>query len=217
MNGISGIIFDLDGVLIHTDDFHYRAWKRVADRHGIRFDREINNRLRGVSRMESLEIILQSGGKALTEREKELFAEEKNNLYREYLSELTPDSVAPEVRALLGALKGKGYSLAVGSSSKNAGMILRNIGLYGTFDAICDGNHISQSKPHPEVFLKAALLLSLPPEQCIVIEDARAGVDAAVNGGFICFGIGDAADYKRSTYRLDSLYDLLTYLTDKNN
>jgi len=209
---IKGIIFDLDGVLVHTDELHYRAWKKVADQLDIPFNREVNNRLRGVSRMESLEIVLENSNNTFTEEKKVKLASEKNELYRIYLEDLTPNDVQKEVRELLHSLKNKGYKLAIGSSSKNAGMILQKTNLNDMFDALSDGNNISNSKPHPEVFFKAAEFLLLPPEKCAVVEDARAGVDAAIAGGFICFAMGDAANYELAHHSLNTLPELMNYL-----
>lgn len=158
-----GIIFDLDGVICHTDKYHYQAWKKLADKLGIYFDEKINNRLRGVSRMESLEIILEKSDKTYDEQEKIRFAEEKNSLYKELLQKMTPEDLSQEVKTTLEQLKEKGFKLAIGSSSKNAKFILERIGLSEFFDAVSDGNNITQSKPSPEVFLKAAEYLGLEP------------------------------------------------------
>lgn len=207
-----GVIFDLDGVLIHTDEYHYLAWKQVADKIGLPFNREINERLRGVSRMASLEIILNGVGSKFSQTEKEILAEEKNHIYRNYLSELTKKDVESATVTVLETLKEKGIKIAVGSSSKNARFILERIGLLEMFDAISDGNNITHSKPHPEVFLKAAEYLNLVPSRCIVVEDAEAGIEAACAGGFISAGIGCVGFYKKCTYSLHKLSDLLLYV-----
>ena len=204
---IKGIIFDLDGVLVHTDELHYRAWKELADHLGIHFDRKINERLRGVSRMDSLEIIL--GENDLSYTEKEVLADEKNEKYRELLATLKPSDVTEEVRETLAALKEKGIKLAIGSSSKNAKFILRQIELTNDFDAISDGTNITRSKPDPEVFLKAAQFLHLSPEECIVVEDAQAGISAANAGGFVSAGYGSAAEDPAAKYALKTLSDLV--------
>ena len=204
-----GIIFDLDGVICHTDKYHYQAWKKLADTLGIYFDEKINNRLRGVSRMESLEIILEKSDKTYDEQEKIRFAEEKNSLYKELLQKMTPEDLSQEVKTTLEQLKEKGFKLAIGSSSKNAKFILERIGLSEFFDAVSDGNNITQSKPSPEVFLKAAEYLGLEPGACLVVEDAEAGLQAAVNGGMDCAGIGDASGSSLATYKLNSFKDLL--------
>lgn len=204
-----GIIFDLDGVICSTDEYHYHAWKMLADRLNIPFDREINNRLRGVSRMESLEIILEKSNCCYTEEEKLTFAEEKNQIYRELLGSMSEKDLSAEVQQTLHFLRSKGLKLAIGSSSKNTPFILERIGLDGFFDAVADGNCIVHSKPHPEVFLKAADMIGLRPSACLVVEDAHAGVQAAAAGGFDCAAIGDAAGDKRAAYHLNAFSDLL--------
>ena len=191
---IKGLIFDLDGVLVFTDKFHYQAWKTMADELRVYFDETINHRLRGVSRMDSLEIILERyEGPDLSLREKEKLAEKKNEIYRTLLESMTPDDVTKEVRDTLTKLREKGYKLAIGSSSKNAKFILEKVELKDAFDAISDGNNITKSKPDPEVFLKAAEYLGLPPKACMVVEDAEAGIEAAKKGGMYAAGIGEAA------------------------
>ena len=181
MSNIKGIIFDLDGVLISTDKFHYLAWKQLADKLGIPFSEKDNEQLRGVSRMESLELILKNDPSVkLTDEEKIAAATEKNDRYREYLKTMTPDDVSAEVRETLVALREMGYKLAVGSSSKNAKFILSQTDLTSYFDAIADGNDIKNSKPDPEVFLTAASFIGLDPSVCAVVEDAEAGLEAAV-------------------------------------
>ena len=204
-----GIIFDLDGVICSTDHYHYLAWKALADRLGIYFDETINNRLRGVSRMASLEIVLERSAVACTEEEKAAFAEEKNNLYRELLKNMKPADLAPEVKETLDALRAKGLKLGIGSSSKNTKFILSQIGLGDYFDKISDGTNISRSKPDPEVFLKAAEYLELPPESCLVVEDAKAGVEAATAAGMDSAAIGDAVQCGLATYNLTRFADLL--------
>ena len=207
-----GIIFDLDGVICTTDEYHYLAWKALADRLGISFDRERNNLLRGVSRMESLEIILEKAEQAYADAEKRAFAEEKNAMYRQLLANMSPADLTDEVRNTLHTLRNAGLKLAIGSSSKNTPFILERIGLSGFFDAVADGNMITYSKPHPEVFLKAADLIGLAPADCLVVEDAHAGVEAAVVGGFACAAIGDAKDDARADCHLNTLSDLLQYV-----
>ena len=204
-----GIIFDLDGVICHTDKYHYQAWKKLADRLGIYFDETINNRLRGVSRMESLTIILERADKTYTEQEKEAFATEKNEVYKELLKQMTPEELSPEVKDTLEELRNRGILLSIGSSSKNAGFILNRLGLGDFFDAVSDGNNISHSKPDPEVFLKAAEFLKLPASECLVVEDAEAGLLAAKNGGMDSAAIGDAVKSDLPQYKLETFSDLL--------
>ena len=203
-----GIIFDLDGVICSTDEYHYQAWSALAHRLAIPFDRTINNRLRGVSRMESLEIILEKSTVSYSEEEKQAFADEKNETYKELLGQMSTKDLSDEVKRTLLYLRGTGVKLAIGSSSKNTPYILQRLGLGNFFEAVADGNCITHSKPHPEVFLKAAEMLELSPAQCLVVEDAHAGVAAACAGGFDCAGMGDAAQSTEATYHLTSFCDL---------
>lgn len=210
---MKAFIFDLDGVIVSTDSLHYRAWKALADSEGIYFDEEINNRLRGVSRMESLEIILERATRTYTNEEKISMAERKNGIYRELLQVLTPADRLEGVTETLEALRQKGYKLAIGSSSKNTPVILEKIGYSGYFDAISDGNNIKNSKPDPEVFLKAAEYLKLAPSECYVVEDAEAGISAAKSGGFTAIGVGSAAQDPNTDYALTCFTDLLNIAT----
>lgn len=203
-------IFDLDGVIVFTDQFHYHAWKQIADEMEIYFDQQINNRLRGVSRMESLEIILERyGGKPLTDEQKEDLAARKNHIYRKLLDNMQSTDVSDEIRNTLKKLHSLGYQLAVGSSSRNAKFILERADLMEYFDAISDGTNITKSKPDPEVFLKAAEFLQVEPEECYVVEDACAGIDAAKAAGMTAIGIGEAAEYEKSDIRIHSFKELL--------
>ncbi|MBQ9700384.1 MAG: beta-phosphoglucomutase [Lachnospiraceae bacterium] len=204
-----GIIFDLDGVICSIDEYHYQAWKELADSINVYFDREINNRLRGVSRMESLEIILEKSSVNYSEEEKIEMAEKKNGIYKVLLGRMNTADLTNEVKSTLDGLRAAGLKLAIGSSSKNAKFILERIGLKDYFDAISDGTNISKSKPDPEVFLKAAEYLGLEPQECLVVEDAKAGIDAAVAGAFESAGLGEAASYDKATYPMDSFSALL--------
>jgi beta-phosphoglucomutase len=188
---VKAVIFDLDGVLVTTDEMHYRAWKQLADEHGIPFDRAANSRLRGVSRMESLEIILERADQPYTPEQKHQMAARKNDCYRGLLASLTPDDVLPGAREMLAELRSRGILIAVGSSSKNAPTILERVGLTDLIDALVDGNQIHASKPDPEVFLLAAKALGVRPEECVVVEDAAAGIEAARRAGMTVFGIGE--------------------------
>ena len=204
-----GIIFDLDGVICSTDHYHYLAWKALADRLGAYFDETINNRLRGVSRMASLEIVLERYDGTLTEEEKLAAAEEKNNTYRELLKQMSPADLSNEVKTTLDALRAKGLLLGIGSSSKNTKFILSRIGLGDYFDKISDGTNITRSKPDPEVFLKAAEYLGLEPKDCLVVEDAVAGVQAAHAAGMDAAAVGDAAGSGLAEYSLKNFSELL--------
>ena len=209
-NNIKGIIFDLDGVLLSTDRFHYLAWKKLADRMGISFSEKDNERLRGVSRMESLEIVLSLSEKPLdlSEDEKIAIATEKNDQYREYLKALSPKDVSKQVRETLAVLRQKGYRLAVGSSSKNTRFILAQTELTDAFDEIADGNDIKNSKPDPEVFLKAAELIGVEPDKCAVIEDAEAGLEAANRAGMLSIAYASAIDCPLGKVKLHNFSDL---------
>jgi len=204
-----GIIFDLDGVLLSTDEMHYQAWKSVADELNAPFDRTVNNRLRGVARMACVDIIQETCPRILSDEEKFEVAERKNNRYRALLQSLTPDFVDEDVRYTLDTLKSWGLKLAIGSSSKNTKFILQQADLAKYFDAVSDGTNITRSKPDPQVFLMAADFIGLSPDECMVVEDATAGIDAAVDGGFEAIGIGDAAGYWRTNYPIQKLSDLL--------
>lgn len=207
---IKGIVFDLDGVIVSTDRFHYEAWKAIADQEGIYFDEKINDRLRGVSRMASLDIILERASRQYDEEEKLALATKKNEIYRGLLSRLSPGDVEEADREALEELRSRGYKLAVGSSSKNTPLILEKIGLGSFFDAVADGNQITHSKPNPEVFLLAAKLIGIDPSEGAVVEDAEAGIDAAKAGGFLAVGIEGAASYYRADRKIASLVDLLS-------
>ena len=203
------VIFDLDGVLVSTDEQHYQGWKALCDRLSIPFDRETNNRFRGVSRMACVDILEEISGRSFTPEQKLEYAAWKNARYRSLLSTLSPESVTAEVRTTLDALRARGLLLAVGSSSKNAKFILERIGLGDYFDAVSDGTNISRSKPDPEVFLKAAEFLGMPAADCLVVEDAVSGVEAAHNAGMAAASVGDAAANGCGDYVLASFGGLL--------
>lgn len=208
---IKAVIFDLDGVIVSTDDCHYEAWKKLADEEGIYFDRKINDRLRGVSRMASLEIVLERANKAYTGEEKAKLAERKNGYYRDFIKKLTPNDILPGVIDNLAELKKNGIKIAIGSSSKNTPVILKQIGLDGYFDAVSDGNNITKSKPDPEVFLKAAEMLKIPPENCLVVEDADAGIEAGKRGGMKTLSVHGAkgADFETEDFTKFNIYQLI--------
>ena len=182
---LEGIIFDLDGVLCRTDRYHLAAWRTLAGRLGIALPPDAAERTRGVGRMESLDIVLGERAKDFTREQKRALAEEKNALYREYLAHLTPADAEPLARETLTELRRRGIKLAVASSSRNAPLIIEKLGFTTLLDAVIDGSMISRSKPDPEVFLKAAAALALPPARCAVVEDAQSGIEAARRGGFL--------------------------------
>ncbi len=204
------ILFDLDGVICSTDEYHYRAWKAMADSIGVPFDRTINNRLRGVSRMVCLDIVLEKyHGPALSAEEKLALAEKKNDLYRTSLKEMSPADLPAEVRETLDTLRAMGLKLAIGSSSKNTPFILERIGLGDYFDAVSDGNNITHSKPDPEVFLKAAEMVGADPARCLVVEDAVSGAEAGHAGGMKVACVGDAAANHAGDWNMKSIRELI--------
>ena len=188
---IEACIFDLDGVVVDTAKYHFIAWKALARELGFDFTLADNERLKGVSRMQSLDILLEIGGKQFTQSEKIAMAEKKNTLYVSYIEKMSPEETLPGVEKFLQELRKRGIKTALGSASKNAPLILERIGLAGWFDVIVDGNSISEAKPNPEVFLKGAEKLGIIPEHCVVFEDAIAGVEAARNANMYCVGIGE--------------------------
>ncbi|MEM1060239.1 MAG: beta-phosphoglucomutase [Verrucomicrobiota bacterium] len=198
MSKLEAVIFDLDGVIVSTDHYHYLGWKRIADEEGIPFDEKKNDRLRGVSRMESLEILLEPATRTYSEAEKTELATRKNDVYRDLLRQLKPGDTLPGAIELCDALRAAEVKLAIGSSSRNSPAILEYLGLDGYFHATADGNDIRNSKPDPEVFLLAAERLGVAPAAALVVEDAEAGVSAAVNGGFKCLAVGAAAGDERA-------------------
>jgi len=189
---IAACIFDLDGVIVDTAKYHFLAWKRLADQLGIRFTEEDNERLKGVSRMASLEIILEIGNRKPDDNRKLEYATLKNNWYVEFISKMTPDEILPGSIDFIKELRNANIRIAVGSASKNTPMILERVGILELFDAVADGNNIGKAKPDPEVFLKAAEMVGTDPVNCVVFEDAVAGVQAALNAGMMCIGIGSA-------------------------
>lgn len=189
---IKALIFDLDGVVVDTAVFHYQAWKRLANEMGFDLSPEQNEQLKGISRLESLDILLSIGGIEIhSEEEKNKLATKKNNWYRENILKMTPGDILPGVKNFLIELRNSNYKMAIGSSSKNAGTILERIGFDNFFDAVVDGTKISKSKPDPEVFLKAAELIAVAPENCLVFEDAASGIEAAKKAGMLAIGVGE--------------------------
>ena len=189
---IKAAIFDLDGVIVDTAHYHFIAWQRLAKELGISFTEADNERLKGVSRMRSLEIILEIGGVTLTESKKEEFATKKNSWFVEYIEKIKPKEIFPGVREMLQNLQQQGYKVALASSSKNANTVIRLLQIGHLFDAIVDGTMITHTKPDPEIFLLAAKKLGLSPADCVVFEDAEAGVEAALAAGMKCVGVGAA-------------------------
>ncbi len=185
-------IFDLDGVIVDTAKYHYQAWRRLAQGFNYDLDERVNESLKGVSRLDSLNTILDLAGVSRSAEEKEKLCALKNGWYLSYIDEMEDDEVLPGVIDFLHALRDRGIKIGLGSASKNAGRILRQLGLSDYFDAIVDGNAVIQGKPHPEVFLRGATALSTPPEKCLVFEDAPKGITAALRAGCVAVGIGRA-------------------------
>jgi beta-phosphoglucomutase len=190
MSTIKACIFDLDGVIVDTAVYHYKAWKRLANELGFDITEEQNEKLKGVSRMHSLDLILQWGGVTKTDAEKEELATRKNNWYVDMITKMTPDEILPGAEEFLQACIDAGLKTALGSASKNSTTILEKVGIAHFFNVVIDGNKVSKPKPDPEVFLKGAEELGIPPANCVVFEDAIAGIEAAINGGMKAVGIG---------------------------
>lgn len=189
-NVIKALIFDLDGVIVDTAHYHFVAWQRLARELGIDFTEKDNERLKGVSRMRSLEIILEIGNRQMSESEKERLATRKNAWFVEYIQNVKPDEIFPGVKQMIQTCKAAGFKVALASSSKNARTVLRNLRVEDLFEGFVDGNMITHSKPNPEIFLKAAAQLGVEPQHCVVFEDAEAGVEAALAAGMKCVGVG---------------------------
>jgi len=205
---IKAVIFDLDGVIVSTDEFHYRAWKALADKEGIFFNKEINNRLRGVSRMASLDIILEKAKKEYSEQEKIDLTSYKNDIYLKFLNDLTPNDLLSNALNLIYYLKDKGIKVAIGSSSRNTEKILKQLQITNLFNAIADGNDITRSKPNPEVFLVACEKLGLLPDECLVVEDAISGIEAAKAAGMTAVAINDACNSDLADYKIKDLIEI---------
>ena len=204
---VKGCIFDLDGVIVDTAKYHYLAWKRLANELGFDFTEKDNERLKGVSRMASLEILLSIGNVTLSEDEKLALAAKKNEWYVEYISRMNKDEILPGVENFLQTIRSEGIKVSLGSASKNSMMILDNLELTKYFDAIIDGNKVSEAKPDPEVFLLAAKELDLDPKVCVVFEDAEAGIEAAIRAGMRSIGIGSVETLGKATKVVPNLKD----------
>jgi beta-phosphoglucomutase len=195
---IKAAIFDLDGVIVDTAHYHYLAWKQLAGELGIDLTPEDNERLKGVSRMRSLEIILEIGGITLPERDMVMLADKKNSWFVELIEKMTPDEIFPSVTELIASMRKRGIRIGLASSSKNAPRVLDLLKIREHFDVIVDGTMITHSKPDPEIFLLAAFKLGLDPKVCVVFEDAEAGVEAALRAGMKCVGVGNIAQLNKA-------------------
>ncbi|MEK5464417.1 beta-phosphoglucomutase [Paenibacillus sp. FSL R7-0210] len=205
---MKGAIFDLDGVIVDTAKYHYLAWRSLAGELGFPFTEQDNERLKGVSRMRSLDILLEIGGLEYSEAEKLAMAEKKNRLYVEYISGLDESELLPGVRAYLNALRARGVAIALGSASKNAEFILEKLNIAGLFDVVIDGNKVARAKPDPEVFQSACRELGLEPQDCVVFEDAEAGVAAGKAAGMRVVGIGKPEVLKAADLVISGLHEL---------
>lgn len=213
---IKACIFDLDGVIVDTAHYHFLAWKRLADELGVNFTEDDNERLKGVSRMHSLEILLSLGDVRLSEKEKEVLADKKNTWFVDYIERMAPEEIFPGVKQLIQDLRSKGLKIALASSSKNAARVIELLSIAHDFDAIVDGNMIHRSKPDPEIFLLAAEKMGVDPKLCVVFEDAEAGVEAALAAGMKCVGVGrkeqlgkaDKVISKTGEFKLSCLQEL---------
>lgn len=204
-NPIKACLFDLDGVLVDTARYHFIAWKRLSESLGVPFTEHDNEQLKGVSRVESLEYILRKGKLHADDEHKQQWMDTKNKWYLELVSTMHPDELLPNVRNFLKELKDAGYLIGLGSSSKNAQMILDKTGITPFFDTVVDGRHTTHSKPHPEVFVKGAHNLGVLPSETVVFEDALSGIDAALSGGFYAIGLGQPEVLKKAHWVIPSL------------
>ncbi len=208
MTQIKACLFDLDGVIVDTAGFHYKAWKRLAKEIGCDFTEHDNERLKGVSRIRSLEIILEIGGITLSEERKTQLTNQKNEWYMEDVMKMTPDDALPGVIDFITILKKNGIKIALGSASKNSMTILEKINMTSYFDAIIDGNKVTLAKPDPEVFLKGAEELNIQPSACVVFEDAIAGIEAAINAGMHSIGVGSPEVLGKADFVISSFKEM---------
>lgn len=202
-----GLIFDLDGVIVDTAKYHYLAWKEIAKELEYEFSEKDNERLKGVSRQKSFEIILELAGSTMDESSKESYCKRKNDIYVKYISELSKKDILPNVQEFLLDAREREYKIALGSASKNAIMILEKLEILDLFNAIIDGNQVTNAKPNPEVFLKAAYGLNLSPDQCIVFEDSFSSIEAAIQAGMKTVGIGEEDTLGAATIVMKSFED----------
>lgn len=204
---IKAVIFDLDGVIVDTAHYHYVAWQKLAKELGITFTEKENEKLKGVSRMRSLEIILELGGISLSDEKKEELATKKNSWFVDYIEAIKPEEIFKGVKQMLNSLRENGYKVALASSSKNAETVLHLLEIKGFFDAVVDGTMIIKSKPDPEIFLLAASKVGVNPNECVVFEDAEAGVEAAIAAGMKCVGVGSADQLSKANFIVKSTAD----------
>jgi beta-phosphoglucomutase len=206
-------IFDLDGVICDTAKYHFKSWENIAGKLGIQFNIEMNEALKGVSRVESLKLLLKWGNMPVSESRFNELLGKKNEHYIELISQMSPDEIFPGVLEFIHQLKESGVLIALGSASKNAGIVLKKLNITQLFDVIVDGRDVTESKPSPEVFLLAASKLGVSPEKCFVFEDALAGIQAAIAAGMRVIGIGDPGILNGADFHLKGLdqFDLATF------
>ncbi len=217
MGKVQACLFDLDGVIVDTAKYHYIAWKEIANELGFDFTLQDNERLKGVSRMTSLDILLSIGGVEKSEEEKLDLASRKNQNYVSYILKMGPEEILPGTKRFLSELKESGIKVALGSASKNAMTILERLQLTSYFDAIIDGNKVSKAKPDPEVFVKGAEELKIKNSDCVVFEDAEAGVEAALAGGMKCIGIGSAEVLRKANIVVEGLHQMNLKILEQLN
>ncbi len=208
MDRIGACIFDLDGVVVDSAQYHFVSWRKLANELGFEFTKEQNEQLKGVSRMKSLDILLKIGGKTFDEPTKLELAQKKNEWYRELIKTMKPDEVLPGSRELFDELKRYDIPCALGTASKNAPTILERTDLLKHFDAVIDGNQITEAKPNPQVFLKGSEALGIAPELCVVFEDAVAGIEAALNGNMGAIGVGSPETLGKADFVVSSLTEI---------
>jgi len=208
MTKIKGIIFDLDGVITDTAEYHYLGWQKLADDEGLKFDRKFNEKFRGVSRMKCLDMLLEENNRQVTAKEREKLAKRKNNYYQKYLENITKDNLLEGIEGILNTVKNNGYKMAIASASKNTEIVVKKLNIRDMFDTISDGYSVKNTKPAPDLFLHTAEKLNLKPEECVVFEDAKAGIDAALAANMTAVGIGPKERVGHAHFRFDSVKDI---------
>ncbi|MDZ7671538.1 MAG: beta-phosphoglucomutase [Halanaerobiales bacterium] len=208
MTKIKGIIFDLDGVITDTAEYHYLGWQQLADEEGLEFDRKFNEKFRGVSRMKCLDMLLGKNNKTVTSKQRKELADRKNKYYQKYLENITKDNLLEGIEDILNTVKKEGYKMAIASASKNTKTVVKKLNIRDMFDTISDGYSVKNTKPAPDLFLHTADKLGLKPEECVVFEDAKAGIDAALAADMIAVGIGPKNRVGHAHYRFDTVKDI---------
>jgi len=208
MAKIKGIIFDLDGVITDTAEYHYLGWQKLADEEGLEFDRKFNEKFRGVSRMKCLDMLLEENNRKVTAKEREELAERKNNYYQKYLENITKDNLLEGIEKILNTVKNNGYKMAIASASKNTEIVVKKLNIREMFDTISDGYSVKNTKPAPDLFLHTAEKLNSKPAECVVFEDAKAGIDAALAANMTAVGIGPEERVGHAHFRFDSVKDI---------